>query len=78
MLGQNEAVLVVVIAFVLAFAAALLLRSKGRRGKNEMELKGELGKLKWIYTGTGQIAIFLAVFLAIVVVYIALRLTPGT
>lgn len=71
---RNEAILIIAMAFVLGLVAAAYLRSK----RSEIELKGQLGKMNWIYTGTGQVAVFIAVFLAIVVAYIALRLTPGS
>ena len=83
---RNESILVILMAFSLAFGASYLLRRTGEamkagrreRAKDKIKLEGELGKLKWYYTGTGQVAVFVAVFLVIVTLYIALRLTPGT
>lgn len=73
-LPSYEAVPVVIMAFVLGIVAARYLNAKGQ----QIISRGELAKLKWIYRGTGQAAVFLAVFLTIVTAYIVLRLTPGT
>jgi preprotein translocase subunit YajC len=76
---MTEAVFVVVLAAVLAIAITFLLARAARQKKQNMiQLKGELGNLSWVYTSTGQVAVFVGVFLVIITVYILLRSMPST
>jgi hypothetical protein len=76
---MNEAILVLIIAFVLAVVIAkyFAITAKERK-KNRIQLKGRLAGLEWFYTSTGQVAIFLGVFLVIIAIYILLRSIPST
>jgi O-antigen ligase len=69
---------VIGLAFLLALIATLILRGESKRVKNTMKIEGKLGNLKWVYTGRGQVTVFVLIFLVVVVCYTALRLTPIT
>lgn len=74
----SEATGVTGLAFALAFIVTIFLRGKSNGAKNKMKMEGKLGSLKWIYTGEGQVVVFIVVFLVVVACYIALRLAPST
>ena len=80
LLPRNEAMLVIIVAVVIAILVASWLRMTGRREQpnHRIKLKGKSRWLEWVFSGTGMVAVFLAVLLTIIFAYILLRVTPGT
>ncbi len=68
--------IVTVILFVLTKLTAKAMKNS-KKDKEKINLTGNVGKLKWVFTGSGQVAVFLTIFLVIVVAYILLRMTLG-
>ena len=70
-LPVNEVGPVIVFAVIVALVAALYLNGKAR---TIVKREGKKGELSFVFTSTGQVAVFVGVLLVIVFAYIILRL----
>jgi len=79
-LPRNEAMLFILMAVIIAILVTSWLKITGRQKQpnHRIRVTGKSRWLQWVFSGTGMVAVFLAVLLTVIFAYILLRVTPGT